>query len=140
MDVHVIRQRLALAARAGLAELLPGLQALEYEPASIAPPTFYSNGPAIDYFPERMPGSIIQHTIMSKLLVGNPDDKAAHKRLDAVLSGGLLRAALEADRTLGGACNDLLVRRVTEYGPHEIASAKPYLGVNIETHVWGTDT
>lgn len=140
MQIQVIRQRLALAARTGLVTLLPGLQALEYEPASPAPPTWFSKGPAVDYFPEGMPGSLIGYELTSTLLVGYADDKAAQARLDAVLSGGVLRAALEADRTLGGACTEMLVRRVTDYGPHEYSSSKPYLGVNIMINVWGTDT
>ena len=58
--------------------------------------------------------------------------------LDAMISSGGIRTALEADGTLGGACEDVQVRTVTGYGEHELGGV-PYLGVDVETYVWGFD-
>lgn len=138
MDVGVVRERLAAAAAAGLATFKPKLQALGYEPDSVTPPAFYVSGVAIDYVPDAKAGRLIKYTVKGKLLVGKPDDKAAAARLDAMLSSGGIRTALEADGTLGGACEDVQVRTVDGYGEHEVAGV-PYLGVDVETYVWGWD-
>jgi hypothetical protein len=138
VDVKVVRERLAAAAKVGLAAVEPKLQVFGYEPDAVNPPTFYCSGVTIDYNPERGGGRLIQYTVTGKLLVGKPDDKASAKRLDAIISSGGIRTALEADGTLDGACEDVQVRTVTGYGEHEHAGV-PYLGVDVETYVWGFD-
>jgi hypothetical protein len=50
------------------------------------------------------------------LLVGRADDRAAQNKLDAFLVGAnSIKAAVEADRTLGGTANTCRVTEMSNY-------------------------
>jgi hypothetical protein len=69
------------------------------------------------------------------LCVGFTTDQGAQQRLDGYRQPGGLKAALEADRTLGGVCDDLIVTRASKpqlYGQNGV------LGCEFTVHVWAT--
>jgi hypothetical protein len=137
VDVKLVRKRLALVA----ATITVGgkkIQGLDKEPASINPPTFYTTSVQVDRYPDdQNVGRLRAWGITGKILVGKADDRAAQDLLDELLSDGDADIAglLEANDTLGGACENLLVRAITDYGPHD-AGGQTYLGANIAISLW----
>lgn len=138
MDVKLVRKRLALVA----ATITIGgkkIQGLDREPASVNPPTFYTAGVEVDRYPDNQQnlGQLKAWGITGKLLVGKADDRAAQDLIDALMSEGDadIAALFEANSTLGGAVEDLIVRSITDYGPHD-AGGQTYLGVNVALKLW----
>lgn len=138
MDVTAARKALAAAARTLSTPDFP-LQCLESPLGSISPPTFYPGGVEVDYYPPQG-RPLILFTFGCKLLLGRAEDRAAHQRIDAYLSGGdrNLRRALEADETLGGLAAGLVVLRTDDYGLHDVGGQQ-YWGVDVPVNVWSTD-
>ncbi|HEY7822238.1 MAG TPA: hypothetical protein VIG24_05375 [Acidimicrobiia bacterium] len=69
------------------------------------------------------------------LLVGRADDRAAQRNIDAyVVGSGSVKAAIESDRTLGGAANTCRVTEMRNYGQVNIGDVV-YLGVEFEVEV-----
>jgi hypothetical protein len=68
---------------------------------------------------------------------GGPD--AGHpllRRFLATKGPGSVKTAIEADRTLGGVVDTLLVPRRYGYGVYEVSGTQ-YLGARIDVQVWG---
>lgn len=70
-------------------------------------------------------------TLHVVLLVSRWDATRAQRQIDPYIDtdGALsVKAAIEGDRTLGGACSDISVQQVTNYGPATYAGVQ-YLAV-----------
>lgn len=96
--------RLALAT-------IPGLRTFSYQPEQINPPVAYVRLERVEYHRAMSGGDVVQQWQIS-IIVGRWTDRRAHESLDAFLSySGVssVRAALEADRTLGGRVGTLLL-------------------------------
>ncbi len=69
------------------------------------------------------------------LLVGRADDRAAQRNIDTYIVGaGSVKAAIEADRTLGGVANTARVTEMRNYGQVSVGDVV-YLGVEFEVEV-----
>ena len=87
------------------------------------------------------PGNRVQEVVFTtRIYTGRASDAGpAHRLLRHFLADvgpGSIKAALEADRTLGGVVDALLVGRRYGYGVYEVAGTD-YYGARIEVRVWG---
>lgn len=133
MDISTVRQGLAANAAT-----IAGLTCYGYVPDSISEPAFYVGEVDID-FTGAMARGMDTLTVTCRVLVGRADDQASQALLDGYLSGSgasSLKAALEADPTLGGACDDLMVMRVQGYRFYEHAGSQ-YVGAELVIKVVG---
>jgi hypothetical protein len=74
-------------------------------------------------------------TFIVYVLVGRADDRTAQNRLDGYVVGeSSVKAAIEADRTLGGAANTCRVTTMRNYQQVSIGETV-YLGVEFEVEV-----
>jgi hypothetical protein len=78
---------------------------------------------------------IFSLTILVSLSQGHPRAQADLDTYLAFTGAESIRAAIEADGTLGGACDTLKVSRYYDYGGHEYAGTT-YLGVRIECEIY----
>jgi hypothetical protein len=136
VDVKLVRERLGFLAKS-LTVRGKQIQGLGYEPGSINPPTFFPTGVEVNRYPDGNRGRLRQWGITGKLLVGLADNVAAQEVLDALMSDGDadIAALFEVNDTLGGLVEDLVVRAITDYGPHEVAG-QTYLGANVALELW----
>lgn len=76
------------------------------------------------------------------LLTSKGDTDQGRKDLATYLSDGSASvsvfAAIEADKTLGGACRTLIVEGATGVGRQYEIAGVPYLGAEIQVRVWAT--
>ena len=88
-----------------------GLRAYAYQPDDPRPPVAFVMLDRIEYDLNANRGADTQFYVIT-VIVGRANDRAAQKNLDQYLIGtDSVKAALEADRTLGGVVNTC---RVTE--------------------------
>lgn len=74
-------------------------------------------------------------TFIVSLLVGRADDRAAQRNIDVFIVGpDSVKAAIESDRTLGGAANTCRVTQMRNYGQVSVGDVV-YLGVEFEVEV-----
>ena len=74
-----------------------------------------------------------------RVMVGKATDKQAQKNLDVYLQGSgtsSIKTVIEADSSLGGAANTLMVERVLGIGVYNI-NGVDYLGADFQVRVWG---
>lgn len=133
MDISAVRQGLANNASA-----IAGLNCYGYVPDSISEPAFVAGQVDVD-FTGAMARGMDTVTVTCRVYVSRADDRAAQKLLDGYLSGSgasSLKAALEADPTLGGACHDVYVERVQGYRWYLFGDTQ-YLGAELIVRVIG---
>lgn len=133
MDLQAVQQGLATAAGA-----ITSLRTYASLPDSINPPVFAPMEVEEDYN-QVFGGGIEAPTIVCGLFVSAGDGPTGRAALAAYLprSGATsVKAALEADKTLGGAAKTLSVDRYRgAYRLYNIASID-YLGVMFDVRVW----
>lgn len=120
------------------ASTIPELRCYEYVPDSIAPPCFYPLEVEIDY-DRAFARGMDELTVRCLLLVSRGSDRSGQRLLKGYLAGSgplSLKAALQTDRTLNGACDDLRVRRVAGYRLYE-HSGKEHYGAELDIHIIG---
>jgi hypothetical protein len=125
-------------ALAGAADNITGLRASATVPDSINPPTFVV-GEITQSFDQTMQRGLDEILITCRLYVSRADDKHGQDKLDAYLAGSgssSIKATVEADRTLGGACSTLRLETQQGYGQYEVAGI-PYFGAEFTIRVWG---
>ena len=135
MDISAVRAGLA----ANAATLGGDLTTFGFVPDAIVPPAFYAGEVEIDYTGAMARGMDVL-TVTCRILVGRAEDKSSQSLLDGYLDGGgsgSLKTALEADCTLGGACDDLMVLRVQGYHYYELAGST-YVGAELVVKVIGS--
>lgn len=114
-DVTALRD--ALAARINTA--IPALRAAETIIGQVSPPVavILPGNPVITY-QETMDGSSTVN-LRVLLLVSQADDRTAQLQLDSYLASAgpsSIKAAIEADETLGDTCDYAVAKQVTQYG------------------------
>jgi hypothetical protein len=117
---------------------ITGLNVFEYTPDAITPPVFFPVEAEIE-FDQTFARGMDAYTVTARLLVAKSDDRAGQKALKGYLaaSGPLsLKAALQADKTLGGACDALHVRSVRGYGVYE-HNGQHFYGAEFAIYVIG---
>lgn len=130
MDIELIHQRLADAA-----DTIPGLRCHPSLPGSINPPTFAPVEFEMEYH-QTFGGLAV---LMFTCGVYSTDSDQGRKILLSFLapSGAKsIPAALEADKTLGGACSALVVQR--HRGAYRLYTVgdNDYIGAMIDVKVW----
>lgn len=92
---------------------ITGLRVFDHVPDNFAPPCAFVLPDTINYW-EGFSGGDAQHRWTVTVIVGRTADRAAQRSLFEYISYSgtkSVRAAIEADRTLGGVCQTLLVER-----------------------------
>lgn len=122
-----IRQGLADA----LTAALDGVQVSAYILANPTPPSV-SVFPSQVSFHEAMANGMEEWTFTVRALVSLSTDIGAQQLLDGWMgtNGTGVKAALEADRTLGGICDDLIVRSVGNYQSYVLAGGQQVIGAD----------
>ena len=93
-------------------ETVSGLRAYDYQPDQVNPPFAWPTLDEIRFHQTGMStgGVVMDFTIT--VVVTRQSERTAQEKLDAYSSwdgAQSVRAAIEADRTLGGVCDDLIV-------------------------------
>lgn len=126
--------------RSGIADNLSdisGLQVSAYMLANPTPPYAEVMPASIDFDATMARGADWVNFIV-RVLVGATNDIGAQKRLDDFLDGSgssSIKAVIESDTTLGGACHDLQVKRCTGYRVYSRDGGAPVLGAEWEVRV-----
>lgn len=131
MDIAEVRHRIAVNA-AGVA----GLNTHAFLPDSVTVPCFYAGEADITY--DRTFGNVDEALVTCRILASRADDESGQSFLDSFLGRGArsLKTAIESDRTLGGACLDLHVRKVQGYRRY-VVGTDDYYGAEITVYVIG---
>ena len=126
--------------RAGIGTALDtivGLRCFDYVPDSLAPPAAVVEPLEIDY-DESMNSGTQFYRAFILVIVGRMSDRSSQDRLDAYLTdtgATSVKAALEADRTLGGACATL---QVASSRPREVVvSGVNMIAYRFEARIYG---
>jgi hypothetical protein len=90
---------------------ISGLRAFQYQPPQINPPIAFPIINSITYH-KAMQGGMVAFDLSVILIVGRYTDDRAHEELDAYISysgAKSIRAAIEADQSLGGIAHNTIV-------------------------------
>jgi hypothetical protein len=126
--------------REGLADRLrtiEGLRASDYVEGSISPPIAIVGFPSEIDYDLTFGREADQYTIPIRIYVGQASNRSATELLDGYLAKSgtaSVKAAIEGDRTLAGACMDLDVARMTGAGVDELGAVS-YLVADWEVTV-----
>lgn len=133
MDITAVRLALATAADA-----IEGLNCYGFSPDAIVEPAFCAGRIEIDY-DSAMGRGMDSINVFCRVLASRADDEAGNAVLNTYLKGGgstSLKAALQVDRTLGGTCSTMRVRRVDSHRMFEHAGTD-YFGAELTIEVHG---
>lgn len=133
MDIQAVRNGLKANAAT-----IAGLKTWAWLPDSVVPPVFYTADLLIE-FDRAFAHGLDDLIVTCRVLVSKADDRAGQAKLDGYMRGSGLtsvKAALESDRTLGGACDDVHVMRVLGFGLYQHQGVD-YMGAEWITHVIG---
>jgi len=126
--------------RNGLADRLktiPGLRVSALVPEQINPPMAVITRSSVNYHRD-MRGGTTEWTMQVQLLAGRMADQQAQRTIDAWLDWdgtSSVRAAIEADRTLGGAAQTCIVTDAESLTSIQVGDSE-YLGVIFNVTVW----
>lgn len=113
---------------------ITGLRAHSFQPDRITPPMATVFPDRVEYDLNARRGADTFFFIV-QVLVGRADDRAAQRNIDAYVNGsGSVKAAIEADRTLGGVANTCRVTEMRNY-QQVIYGDTVYLGCEFEVEV-----
>jgi len=116
---------------------VPNLRVRELIPALVTPPMAVVSPSSIEYDLNAKNG-VSRYLFTVTVFVVKADDRAAQLRVDpfvAPTGTGSIKAALEADRTLGGVVNTLRVTDVNNYSSAD-ANDVLYLAVDFQVEVF----
>ena len=89
-----------------------GLRAFDYQPDQVNPPFAWPTLDTVTYHQTGMNNGGVVMNFTLTLVVNRASERTAQDQLDQYMNwdgAKSLRAAIEADRTLGGVCDDLIV-------------------------------
>lgn len=120
-------------------QTISGLRAYAYQPEQLNPPFGFPVLNSVTYHRTMgMGNATTQFDFSVYVVTGRWVDRVAHKSLDGFLSptgASSIRAALEGDLTLGGACSDLIVSTSANISALEQDDAE-YLQVSFSVTVY----
>lgn len=128
MDLLAIRNALAEAGAAA-----GDLDSLPYIPASIAPPTLAVGRMQLTY--DETFGGLASAAVTVHAFASLADGQQGQDDLLPLLDPSGVKAALEADRTLGGACQELRVESADGPGFAEVMG-QSYWSATWTVRVW----
>lgn len=134
MDITAVFEGLAAAAAT-----VKGLRCHAFMPDAIVPPTFYIVEAEIQYDQAFARGMDDYNPITCRVLSSRATDRGGQQKLQAYMKGAgplSVKAALEADRTLGGVCDSLHVTGVRGFGQYEHGGTD-YVGADWMVRVIG---
>lgn len=135
MPATVSQVATGLATRLGT---ITGLRTFPYQPEQVNPPVAYPVLESVEYHNAFGGGDVVMRFSVS-VIAGRWTDRTAHALLDDFLSYDgprSVRAAIEADRTLGGVCSTLVVASATDISALTVADAE-YLQIECDVTVHG---
>lgn len=116
---------------------ITGLRVFDYVPDGLAPPAAVIEPLEIDY-DSAMHNGLTFYRAYVLIVVGRMSDRTAQNSLDQYVTttgASSVKAAIEADRSLGGACQTL---RVTSSRPREaLVSGVEMLAYRFEVTIYG---
>lgn len=107
MTPSAVRQGLATAL-----DTITGLRSFDYVPDGISPPAAVVEPLEVTYHEANISTGLNYYRAYILVIVGRMSDRSSQDRIDAYLNNtgaSSIRAAIESDRTLGGACSTLQV-------------------------------
>jgi len=136
MDIAAIRAAVAAAVGSAMSDV----QTFGVVPDRIEAPAFSAGEVEIDYDKTFGPGGTGLQELVCKgrIYASRADVTAGQANLDAYLArtgSRSVKAAVEADRTLGGVCRTLRVERVHGYGRYEVGGVD-YYGAQFDIRIW----
>jgi hypothetical protein len=126
-----------LAALATALDAIPGLRVFDYMPDAIAPPTAIVQLPEAINYDLTFGRGADTYDLRVLLLVAKGSDRAATKNLASYLDAGgptSVKAAVEANDTLGGLVDVANVKRARGVGAYTVAGVE-YLGAMFDVEV-----
>jgi hypothetical protein len=117
---------------------ITGLRTFSYQPEQENPPFGYPQLNSVDYHRAYSGGDVVMNWTVF-VIVGRYLDRTAHAQLDDYLSYSgtkSIRAAIEADPTLGGVCSTLIVRSGADISSLD-ANGASFLMIQIQVEVHG---
>jgi hypothetical protein len=117
---------------------ISGLRTFSYQPEQENPPFGYPQINSINYHRAMQGGDVVMDWTVF-VIVGRWLDRTAHTALDDYLSysgSKSVRAALEADLTLGGVCQTLIVRSGADITSLDSGGAQ-FLVIQMQVEVHG---
>ena len=99
-------------------QTVPGLRAFDYQPDQVNPPFAFPTLDEIRYHQTGMASGGVVMDFTVTVIVTRASERTAQDALDnyTAFSGAQsVRAAIEADRTLGGVCDDLIVGSASNF-------------------------
>ena len=124
-----------LATRLGT---ISGLRTSTFQPEQLNPPFAYPVLNRIEYHRAYQGGDVVMDWSVF-VIVGRYTDRTAHAMLDDYLSysgSKSVRAAIEADKTLGGVCQTLIVRSGLDISSLD-ANGAEFLQIQMQVEVHG---
>ena len=126
--------------RAGLGtalDTITGPRVFDYVPDSLSPPAAVVEPLEVAY-DEAMHRGLDVYRAFILVIVGRMSDRSSQDRLDAYVAGSgssSVKAAIEADKTLGGACSSL---QVINASPREVVvSGVQMIAYRFEVTIYG---
>jgi hypothetical protein len=114
---------------------ISGLRTYDYQPDQITHPMAWSILDSVDYHGAMGPG-LVTHNFRVAVIVGRASERSAESRLNAYLSyDNGVRAAIEADKTLGGIAQSLNVAGASNISSID-ASDGTYLYIEFRVAVY----
>lgn len=104
---------------------ISGLRVADHLPEQVMPPMAVIQLQSVNYH-RAMNGGLSEWAFVVSLVAGRMGDRSAQLSLDGWMAwsgSSSVRAAVEADRTLGGACNTLKVAEMIAVRPLTIGDA-----------------
>lgn len=135
-DIVAVREALA-----GRLSGINGLRASATVLDAIAPPAAVVGEVEID-FDQSFARGLDELRFKVRLYASRASERSGQQTLDSYLAGSgtkSVKANLEADKTLSGVVETLIVRSVTGYGVYEVAGTL-YLGAEFAITVWTKGT
>lgn len=104
---------------------ITGLRVADHLPEQVMPPMAVIQLQSVNYH-RAMAGGLSEWTFVVSLVAGRMGDRSAQLSLDGWIAwsgSSSVRAAIEADRTLGGACNTCKVAEMIAVRPLTLGDA-----------------
>lgn len=120
-------------------ETIAGLRVFDYPADTVAPPAAVVGLPTVIPYDNTKGRGSDRATIPVFVVVGPSDSRVARSALSPYVAGAgaqSIKAAIEADRTLGGACATLAVAPARTDGSGITVNGVRYTGAIFDVEVW----
>lgn len=115
------------------------LRLFDYVPSTISAPCAVIGYPNVYEYDKSFGRGLDRMEIEVTVFLGSVAERSSQDRMDAYISGSggrSIKVAVEADRTLDGACADIRVVEAKNYGPIQSENVT-YLGATFLCEVFG---